>query len=706
MKKILILLLTLVPFVMHSQEDGVSYWQQYWEEWAEQNEMETLPDDLIEVVESFRETPFNINDTSSERLLLLPFVSPFQWECIKAYIMQNGEMFSVNELAFVNGIDTITLRLLKEVVVALPVERGRAFSLKQMFTQGGNNLVMGTRRQIELSRGYRDTVYQGDPYRFYFRYYYHYQDHLRLQLSGEKDPGEPWLGPNGKKGLDHLGGYLLLKDMGRLKQLAIGHYHLHFGQGLTLWSGFMPWNISSANQMLYAQGITGAGAMTEYGFFQGVSTRIAVTKRLDLSLFLSHRNLDATPSKEDSMAVQSIYNSGYHRTETELSKRNLLGETVYGANLRWHHTSFSLGMTGYMSHYSRRILPASSRYNHYYYAGNENAVVGVDGSCRRGNLFLYSEVSLSHNPYGKILYVESGEPPLAGVVGLQYHIQNNAFAGISARFRNASYQNLHNVGYWQSGSAPDERAVRTTFQTMLPGSIRLNTSVDFYANPLSRYGVYAPSKGSDFRAALSRSWGKKLDVSLHYRYKDAATNASLSNIDSTLFQWFPLDQANVYVVEQRLRQQLQFRCDYTPTHWISFATRAVMTQVSCDYHFSQNGWMISQDISLNGRDRLQCAMRYMYFNASGYDARIYSVESDLLYENAAPALQGKGHRCYLLLRWLPHDSFSLSVKYGVTAYQDRDEVGTGYDMTQGPFRQDVKVQMRFKIRPPKSFSNK
>jgi len=704
MKKILILLLFLSPLVLHSQVEQVSFWQQYLEEWADRNEVETLPDELAEALESFRDSPFNINDTSSERLLQLPFVSQFQWECIKAYILQNGQMYSTNELEFVNGIDSLVFLLLKEVVVALPVENDKGVNWKQMLTQGTHNLVVGSRRQVELSRGYNDTIYQGDPYRFYFRYYYRYQDHLQVQLSGEKDPGELWQGSRRRVGLDHLGGYLLLKDMGVLKQMAVGHYHLHFGQGLTLWSGFMPWTTSSANQMLYAQGITGAGAMTEYGYFQGCATQVRLGKHLDLSLFYSHMNLDATPSKEDSLSVQSIYNSGYHRTLTELSKRNLLGESLYGGNLRWHQSRFALGLTGYMSQYSREIIPSPTRYNHYFFAGRENAVVGVDGSCRIGNLILYSEVSLSQNPYSILLNKESGEVPLAAVAGLQYHLSGDAQVGVSGRVRNASYQNLHNVGYWQSGSAPDERAVRTTVQATLPGSLRLNTTLDFFENRLLRYGVYGPSAGGDFRAVLSRNWGRKLDLSLRYRNKSGATNASLSNVDSSLFQLLPLDQANVYVVEQRLKQQLQLRCDYTPVRWLMLSTRAVLTQASCDYHLRQNGWLISQDVNLNCQDKWQLAMRYVCFDADGYDARIYAMERDLLYEYAAPALQGKGHRAYLLLHWMPDDAFSLSLKYSITAYSDREEVGSGYDVTQGPFRQDVKLQMRFKINPARGFS--
>ena len=65
MKRLYLLLtLTIIPLVTDAQVDYDSYWHDYIELWAEQNESETVPDDLIETLELLRDNPVNTRASS------------------------------------------------------------------------------------------------------------------------------------------------------------------------------------------------------------------------------------------------------------------------------------------------------------------------------------------------------------------------------------------------------------------------------------------------------------------------------------------------------------------------------------------------------------------------------------------------------------------------------------------------------------------
>ena len=59
--------------VAFGQSDDDAVWQEVLEQWAEQNDSETVPDDYLEQLQYFAESPINLNDTSSDLLQELLF---------------------------------------------------------------------------------------------------------------------------------------------------------------------------------------------------------------------------------------------------------------------------------------------------------------------------------------------------------------------------------------------------------------------------------------------------------------------------------------------------------------------------------------------------------------------------------------------------------------------------------------------------------
>lgn len=693
MKRLLLIIgFLLATLTLRAQVAEGTLWQHYLEQWAEQNEQESLPEELLELIDECRQHPINLNDTLSSRILQLPFVSEFQWEIVKAYILQNGQLYSANELRLMNGFDSITIGLLMPLVEAVPVEYRKLPSFREMLTGGRHQLLLLSRTVLPRSKGYEDSTYLGSPYRMGFRYSYKYGHYLHLQLSGEKDPGEEFFAGTQRQGFDHYGGFLMLNEMGIVSRAIAGHYNLQFGQGLTLWSGFAPWGSFGANQKRYGQGIRTPGSMTETGYLQGLAATIRVAPHTQLTSFYSYKNLDAIGATDST--AQSIYSSGYHRSALECSKRGLLNEQLFGFNIHYQKGSLSLGMTGYHSFFDKEIVPQTYYYNHQAFRGSGNTVGGLDAAYRYRRLTLFAEASASANPYISQLVSEGGDLPLAAIAGLQFEISGNHHIGLSQRYYSTTYQNLHASPFGQGSDGQNESGTCLTWQSQLPGGVLLDASFDICRFPLPRYGVYAPSSGNEARLRLIRTLKENGTLSFQYQFRNQEKNASRTGMDSTFMdRWHP-----TYFVEQLQTHRLQLRYDYQLTPSLGLSSRAYFSYTACEFHPSNKGWFLLQDFRYSpamARRPLTLTARYSYFRISSYDARIYAMESDLLYEYSTPAFNGNGHRCYLIARWGLSPSIIFSAKYGLTAYTDRSEIGSGHDVTEGPLRHEFKAQLLF-----------
>ena len=85
-----------------------------------------------------------------------------------------------------------------------------------------------------------------------------------------------------------------------------------------------------------------------------------------------------------------------------------------------------------------------------------------------------------------------------------------------------------------------------------------------------------------------------------------------------------------------------------------------------------------------------------WFDVDDYEARIYSVESDFIYNYNSNTYQYKGYRFYLLLKYDITRHWNIGVKYSYTAYLDRDHFGSGYELIDASHRQQWRIQMRLK----------
>lgn len=638
----------------------------------EQDDDEEALEDLIDEYSDALEQKVSLNDTAAyvpEWLL-----SPFQREIIRAYIVQHGPLLSWEEVRMVNGLDSMDVERLKQFCT-LDKPSSRIPRLRDMLRRGRHNLVSGTSLTMEKARGYKEDIYEGKPYRLYGRYRFRYKDYLSLQLSAEKDAGEGFFYGSRRQGFDLYGGHFMVKNLGWLKGAVIGRYRLQFGQGLTLWSGsraFLGWGASG---MRYGRGICASSPFAESDYLQGTAVTVGLPYGLELTAFYSYARRDGTL---DSIAgtVSSISTSGYHRTASEIAKRSTVGEHLYGGNFQWNHKAFHIGVTAYRTYFNRHVQPKPYVYNHYAFSGRSNTNAGLDFSYRWRRIFLYGEGALSQG---------GGR---AGLIGVDFWI--NATTTLSLLYRNysARYQNLH-ASTWGRQSLPqNESGFRLALQTRLPLQIGMLFHADLYRHPHMRYGCYSPSEGADVRTELTRqiSVGSDRSRSLQLRLSHRYSNFMRNNSQYSMAE---------YSVETYNRHLLYGDIDYRMRK-VSFRTRVGWSSFRGESGDPCYGVVLLQDVQAQLGD-FSVGGRVALFDEGNYDARLYVAERGLEYDNGGTSLYGRGMRFYLLARYSWKERLTVGLKYSVTAYVDRETVGSGYELIDKPYRQQLRLQVRLRF---------
>ena len=701
---ILLLIGALLPWKALSQELLPTAWQNYIETIAEESDEESVYE-LLELYDNCQESPLNLNDTINP-LQDLPFVSALQREYLRSYILLYGAIRSVEELYGINGFDSLTVELLRPIVFTAETEDEGAPTLGRILKYGRHNLVTGCSGTVEQARGYRDSIYEGDNLRMMWRYSFKYKDYVQLQLSGDKDPGEALFNGSQQQGFDFYGYSLMVGNIGLagnhwnsrqqrwtrrsfgIKKLVVGQYHAQFGQGLTLWSGFAPWTAMGAGIGRYAQGLRPSGAFSEYGYLRGAAATVAFSPRWDLTLLYSYVERDATlprKAEKDSTItwVQSLYNSGYHRTATEIKKKNQLDEQLVGGHLEYHNSMVRIGLTGVSMLLDKEIVPATYVYNDNTFSGNHNFNTGLDAMFRYKRLLLFGEAAVCYNHYA-----DSATPNIspAAIVGMEFIINNNR---ASALFRHYSptYHNLHASALGQNSTPQNETGGGVYYQGLLPLGVTATLSADWAQFSHMKYLVYAPSHATEYRLMLSRpsTFIRGLKVNVRYRYKERERNITPSRLVD-----------GHYLLENTYRHQIQGDIEYAAGAW-KLVSRVAYAHYRGNVTQPDYGLLFFQDIQFRpSRIPLTIATRMTLFDVNDYEARLYTVESDFIYQYNTSSFLNEGYRFYLLLRYDINKHWNIGVKYAITAYSDRDTFGSSYELIEGNHRQQWRVQMRLK----------
>jgi hypothetical protein len=136
--------------------------------------------------------------------------------------------------------------------------------------------------------------------------------------------------------------------------------------------------------------------------------------------------------------------------------------------------------------------------------------------------------------------------------------------------------------------------------------------------------------------------------------------------------------------------------DYSATMFLKLQSKVQYNGFGVGESNWSNGWAFIQDVELKIK-RMQFKTRVAYFNTETYDSRIYAYENDVLYAVSFPAYYGRGFRYYFLSKVPLGNKLEAWFRVSQTRLNDRDTIGSGYNLIQGNTKTDARVQLKYKI---------
>ena len=651
-----------------------SVWEEVIEQWVNNQESNSYQlENLIESLDELKENPLPINIATKEQLERFPFLSDQLIENILYYIYKHGPMLSDKELMLVKDMDQQIARCLKLFITfQQPDKEENKPTLKNILKYGKQELSTRVDIPVYTKVGYlKENGYLGSSFYNNLRYSFRYSDKVYWGLTAEKDAGEPFFNKENKKGYDYYSPYLLIKNMGRLKTLALGNYRLNYGYGLVMNTDFSMGKTTMISTLgNKATGIKKHSSTDEYNYFQGIAGSISITNRLSADAFYSYRTMDGIV---DNQFITSIKEDGYHRVVKDFEKKNTFSNQLIGSNLHYNGKSFELGLTSVYNVFNKMLNPTERAYNQFYPRGKDFFNTGLNYKVFWKQFTLLGETAIDKN--GK----------LATINMLRYLPKGDFQLILMNRFYDVAYQGIYAKSIGEGSSVQNESGFYIGLETSLLRHFKLMTYGDFFYFPwkkyqLSKNGTY----GFDGVIQLSYSPSYELDMFIKYRYKNKHKDTTSEGGKKTTLPY----------IQQKGRYQL----NYSPINELMLKTTVDMVYNTFQQEKASKGILVGESIGYKFRKLpIQLDGSVAWFHTDDHASRISMYEKSLLYTFHVPSFYGKGERYALNVRYTWKDLLVLQAKYAYTHYRDRETIGSGLEEINGNRKNDLYFQIRLKF---------
>lgn len=643
---------------------------------AENDQQDNDYAELSERLYFLKEHPYDLNMVTADQLSELLFLNPLQVDNLIRYRRENGPFTDIQELQLIDLFSWSQIeRLLPFVFIAKP-----ALLQKRDTPQTSRLEWMGTYGKIlESQKGYEvaDSLrpYEGAAYRLVSRLRYYSGSRISAGLTMEKDAGERFSFGNGRYGFDFYSANIFVRGGRTVRKLAIGDYSLQFGQGAALWSGLGFGKGASISGIAKIQsGLKPYSSTNESGFFRGVAATINFRK-LEFTPFVSFKRIDAASTQADTLqsaSISSIGTSGLHRTASEIRKKGTESQLVYGTVLQYENRGMRMGALFYQTRLSKPLEESETLYQKFDFDGS----LLTNGSLYYNYTWknTYSFAELSHS-FG------SG---LAMIGGLMGSLSKQVSAIVLYRNYQQDYYSFFSQSVAEGSSVSNERGLYSGLHIRLNSRIEWSFYTDLFKFPWMRYRVDGPSLGKEILTQAIWSPNRETRLALRFRSVFKQQNDDIKNAVNYLV---PVEKEN-------------YRIDFSykiGRAW-TLRNRAELVRFQKNKE-AESGTILYQDFiykPMGGRFSGNC--RLALFNTDGFDSRLYAFENDVLYSYAIPAYQDKGLRYYLNGRYRFGKAIDLWLRYAMTVYNGKDEIGSGPDLISGRSKSDVKFQIRYVIK--------
>jgi hypothetical protein len=671
--------LTALPQQENSEQEAMLTEQQL-ENLAEQQNGELEDDIYLQSLVNFSKSKLNLNTAEENDFRQLQLVSDIQIENFFKYKKLLGNLISIYELQAIPSWD---LKTIQSVLPFVKVNEATQFgaNFKQRLINGQHSLLLRWQEVIERSDGFLrpDSVvtrYAGSPEKVLLRYKYMYRNLFQFGLTGDKDAGEQFFKGTEKQGFDFYSFHLFARKIGPVKLLAIGDFTVNLGQGLIQWQNLAFKKGSDITAVKrQAEIIRPYNSSGEYNFMRGTGISVGL-KSFDFTAFGSVHKLDGTLHSDTSQTnedyISSILSAGYHRTTTEIDKKNAISQSTAGGNISYNKPGFHVGVNGIAFKFSSPLVRSAYPYTQYAIGGEDWYNYSADYSFTCRNFHFFGEAAADKN--------ESK----AFVGGLLASLDEKVDASIVYRDIEKSYQALYGNAFTENTSPTNEKGLFTGLAIKPYPFLRIDAYADIFSFPWLKYRVDAPSNGSAYLLQIAYNPSRK--IGCYTRFKNDNKALNVSGTDAAMRQ----------VLEQP-KESWRTQVDYSISRQFTLNQRVELLWFNpYEKGKSEQGFLLyvegkyrlkSAPVSINGR--------LQYFETDGFNSRIYSYESDVLYSYSIPQFIGKGFRYYLNSKCDFNKKMTVWFKWSQTILANQNSIGSGLDKIAGNKKSEIKLQLLY-----------
>lgn len=580
-------------------------------------------EELTEELSRLHENPINLNATSADELRQIPFLSDEQIDAILLLVYRQP-LHSLYELQLADHLKDYQIRNLLPFVFVGSIEKNEPFYWKEMWHYAHHEVDLRLdARQIETNRP--------DPFYTSLKYRFNYGKRVDFGLVMERDPQEPFYYPHKTYGADFYGGWLQLRDVWKFRNIVAGDYRVTFGQGLVINTNMRFGGKLSmlANSGFRREGLQRKSSTAEADFLRGVGATLALGK-VDVSAFYSARKVDG---RVNDNVFPSIQNTGYHRTDAELSGKRAVWQQVVGLNTTLRLKQARIGLTVTEHLLGDTLVPRTTYYNHNYFSGKRQFAAGINYQWYIRRFMLFGEVATAQNSTWGI----------ANITGLRYSLPNDVSLVALYRYYSPHYDNLLANAFSETSRQNDENG--------------LMVGADIGCVKRWRFSVYGDIfrfAGAKYAIRTYPTWGGEALLQAQYE-----VNRNMS------MQW----KVRTKWKGEKEKYQLRYNLSAQAGQWLLKTTiegnllrQSGKTDVSL-------GGVVAQQVEYSfSAVPVVLQARAEAFYTADYDNRIYLYENDVLYAFSIPMLYGKGGRWMLNFRYKINDMFSVYLKTAQTLY--------------------------------------
>lgn len=651
--------------------------------------------DIFQVLYDRIDRPLNLNLATKNQLSELGLLTDVQINDLLLHRERFGKLITIYELQSLKFWDLTIIELILPFVTVDNRLDQLHVSFKEAIRRGKFEWYLRYQRIVEKQKGYTaandsvlqasNTYYHGNPDKYYTRFRYSYYSNLSLGFTAEKDPGEQFFKGKQKYGFDFYSIHAFYKGGKYLRGVALGDYQVQIGQGLNLWSGYS--FSKSADVTMVKKNAIPLKPYTssdEVRFLRGAAVHLGY-KNVELLAFASVKNIDGAlttiestdslTNSSDNFYASSINLTGFHRTNSELAKKNLMTEWIIGSTVQYEKRNLHVGLAlvnwNYDKPYNKPILP----YNQFDFRGKTTTSISADYSYVIRNFVFFGEASF-------VTHSKSW----ANLHGLLIAMSTKASLALVYRNYQRGYETFYNTAFSEGGRmANNERGIYAGLNVNLTKKWIVNTYFDLFEFPWLKFQVNQPSKGYEFLTQLTYKIARNVEIYGRFRQQNREKNNR--NSDGSIKGLEPVVQRN-----------FRLNASYKIGESFYLKSRVEYVNIQRPSSKTEHGVVLSQDFSYRPKKLpFELTFRYALFDTDSYDSKIYTMESNALYVYSSPAYYYQGNRAYLLLRIKLVRNIDFWARYGIYLYSNRDVIGSVGEQINGPIKSDITLQLRVKF---------